>query len=62
MSALYTKNENADVEKLLLLYDYVSDILKSRKPCEITVCFLRGFLYITKLAKTNIIKVRKLIE
>ena len=36
--------------------------LSIRKPCEITVCFLHGFLYTRKLAMTNAMKVWKIIE
>ena len=41
-------------ERILLLYDFVSDILKhKKKPCEITDCFLHGFFYIRWLVVAN---------
>ena len=45
MTLIVQKKIKSIVEKILLLYDYVSDILKAQgKPCEITACFLHGFL------------------
>ena len=43
MTSIVQKKIKALLKKILLLHDYVNDILKYKKTVEITACFLHGF-------------------